>query len=310
MQSIREIQPSDEPVFAELLRQVHQLHVDARPDVYRAFDPNIAREAFQELPEQGKGFTLLAEEDGEPAGFCAVIYKAPLEHPLVRPRRVAVLDDICVDQRFQGRGIGRLLLEEARKRAASDGMDCLELMVWDFNQRAIRFYERAGMRPRSYTMELDLREKPSAPGREEQVLQVKRLDPAARLPQRATAGSAGYDLCANEGVVIQPHQVARVKTGIAVAIGDPGLAGFVYARSGLASRHGIAPINCVGVIDSDYRGELQVPLTNHSDTPFEIQPGDRIAQLVLAPVCTPELREVPELDSTARGTGGFGSTGL
>lgn len=144
----------------------------------------------------------------------------------------------------------------------------------------------------------------------ETVLRVKKLDAAAQLPVRATPGSAGYDLCALEQVTLLPRQIARVRTGIAIAIGDPGMVGLIYARSGLATKHGVAPINCVGVIDSDYRGELQVPLTNHGPRPFVIQPGDRIAQLVLAPVFTPAIQEVAELDETLRGENGFGSTGV
>lgn len=141
-------------------------------------------------------------------------------------------------------------------------------------------------------------------------LKVKRLTETAKLPFRATEGSAGYDLCADEEVTIHPREAVRVKTGLAVSIGDPAVVGLVYARSGLAFRFGIAPINCVGVIDSDYRGELQVPLTNHGTAPYTIHPGDRIAQLVLAPVYTPEIEEVSELDETVRGEGGFGSTAL
>lgn len=139
---------------------------------------------------------------------------------------------------------------------------------------------------------------------------VKRLRPTARIPARQTEGSAGYDLCADlsEPLVLQPGDIAKVPTGIAIAIADPGVAGLVYARSGIASKHGIAPINCVGVIDSDYRGELLVPLTNHGKEAFTIQHGDRIAQLIFAPVYTPVLEEVDELDETQRGAGGFGST--
>lgn len=142
-------------------------------------------------------------------------------------------------------------------------------------------------------------------------LNVKRLTPTAKLPQRATSGSAGYDLCADlaEPLELLPGERKKVPTGIAIGIGDAGIVGLVYARSGLSVKHGIAPINCVGVIDSDYRGELLVPLTNHGQEAYVIQPGERIAQLLLAPVFLPELVEVDELEETGRGTGGFGSTG-
>ena len=142
------------------------------------------------------------------------------------------------------------------------------------------------------------------------MLQIQRLRPTARLPKNATPGSAGYDLCADlEGpVVIPPRATVKVPTGLAMAI-RPGLAGFVFARSGLGINHGIVPANCVGVIDSDYRGEVLVGLYNHTDQPFTVQPGDRIAQLVLLPVETPPVEECETLPDTQRGAGGFGSTG-
>ena len=142
------------------------------------------------------------------------------------------------------------------------------------------------------------------------MLQIQRLRPTARLPKNATPGSAGYDLCADlEGpVVIPPRATVKVPTGLAMAI-RPGLAGFVFARSGLGINYGIVPANCVGVIDSDYRGEVLVGLYNHTDQPFTVQPGDRIAQLVLLPVETPPVEECETLPDTQRGAGGFGSTG-
>ena len=142
-------------------------------------------------------------------------------------------------------------------------------------------------------------------------LKIKRLRPDAILPRRATAESAGFDLCAclDEDLTIEPFQLVRVPTGLAIAL-EPGTAGFVYARSGLASKFGVTLSNCVGVIDSDYRGEVQIAMTNHSQTPFTIHPGDRIAQLVIAPVLLPEPEETDTLPDTQRGSGGFGSTGL
>lgn len=130
-------------------------------------------------------------------------------------------------------------------------------------------------------------------------------------PQRATEGSAGMDLsaCIEEDLIISPRQLVRIPTGIAIALPGPEYVALVYARSGLGIRHGIALSNGVGVIDSDYRGEIQVGLTNLSDVPYTIHPGDRIAQLVVTPVVLPELERVEELDDTDRGTGGFGSTG-
>lgn len=131
------------------------------------------------------------------------------------------------------------------------------------------------------------------------------------FPSRATAGSAGLDLraCLDEAVTIAPRQLARIPTGVAIALPGPEYAALIFARSGLGVKHGISLSNGVGVIDSDYRGEIQVGLTNLSDTPYTIQPGDRIAQLVVTPVVLPAVEIVEELEDTGRGTGGFGSTG-
>ncbi len=142
------------------------------------------------------------------------------------------------------------------------------------------------------------------------ILYCKKLRPQAILPLRATSGSAGMDLsaCIEEPLTLAPGCRALIPTGIAAAI-PQGAAGMVYARSSLGVKHGIALSNGVGVIDSDYRGEIHVGLCNFSTEPYTIHPGERIAQLVLHPVLLPDIREVEELDSTLRGTGGFGSTG-
>lgn len=141
-------------------------------------------------------------------------------------------------------------------------------------------------------------------------LPIKKVRPEAIIPKRATQGSAGMDLsaCIEKPMVLEPGQRALIPTGIAAAI-PPGAAGMIYARSSLGVRHGVALSNGVGVVDSDYRGEIQVGLCNFSSEPFTIQPGERIAQLVLHPVLMPEVCEVEELDDTLRGEGGFGSTG-
>lgn len=144
-----------------------------------------------------------------------------------------------------------------------------------------------------------------------QYLKIKRLSPQAILPTRATAGSAGYDLyaCLEAPRTIAPGAAVPVGTGIALGIDRVDVAAFIYARSGLACKHGLAPANCVGVVDSDYRGEVTVVLRNAGTEAFVVQPGDRIAQMVLAPVWLPTLQEVEQLEDTVRGTGGFGSTG-
>jgi dUTP pyrophosphatase len=140
-------------------------------------------------------------------------------------------------------------------------------------------------------------------------LRVARLTEDARLPARAHPGDAGLDLHAAESARIEPGQRVSVGTGIALEIPE-GHAGLVLPRSGLAARHGIALVNAPGLIDSGYRGEIRVLLLNTDrEDAFEIEPGDRIAQLVLAPVADPDPVEVAELAESARGGGGFGSSG-
>jgi dUTP pyrophosphatase len=140
-------------------------------------------------------------------------------------------------------------------------------------------------------------------------LRVRRLRDGARLPSRAHEGDAGLDLYAAEPATIAPGERRTVATGVAVEI-PVGYAGLVLPRSGLAARHGIALVNAPGLIDSGYRGELKILLLNTDRTePFEISPGDRIAQLVVSPVAEAEPLEVDELATSARGGGGFGSSG-
>ncbi|MGZ5792214.1 MAG: dUTP diphosphatase [Croceibacterium sp.] len=141
-------------------------------------------------------------------------------------------------------------------------------------------------------------------------VQIKRLPhgEGLDLPRYATAGAAGMDVLSAEDVTLAPGARHAVATGLAVAI-PPGYEIQVRPRSGLALKHGIGVPNTPGTIDSDYRGELKVILINHGGEPFAIHRGDRIAQLVLAPVTQAEWNEVAELDDTARGAGGFGSTG-
>lgn len=142
------------------------------------------------------------------------------------------------------------------------------------------------------------------------VMKWKRLHKEAQLPQRQTEGAAGYDLraCVEAPVTLEPGEGYSFPTGLAGEI-PQGLVGLIFCRSGLGVKHGVSLPNCVGVIDSDYRGELVVPLRNFGDKPYTVHPGERIAQLVIIPVCFPLLEEAEELSSTQRGTGGFGSTG-
>ena len=141
-------------------------------------------------------------------------------------------------------------------------------------------------------------------------LEYRRLDEGAKAPVRAHEGDAGLDLHANEAAHIDPGDRASVGTGIAVAIPE-GHAGLVLPRSGLAARHGIALVNAPGLIDAGYRGELRVLLLNTDRAePFEVAPGDRIAQLVITEVPHVEFAEAAALSETARGTDGFGSSGV
>jgi dUTP pyrophosphatase len=140
-------------------------------------------------------------------------------------------------------------------------------------------------------------------------LRVRRLDARARLPTRAYPGDAGLDLYALRDAVLAPGERASVGTGVAVEIPE-GQAGLVLPRSGLAAKHGISVVNAPGLIDAGYRGEVRVLLLNTDRSePFEIAPGDRIAQLLLVRVETPEVVEVEELALSERGAGGFGSSG-
>ena len=141
-------------------------------------------------------------------------------------------------------------------------------------------------------------------------IKLKKLNDSAKIPERGSDYAAGYDLFANisENVEVLPHETKLIGTGISCAVPE-GYFGGVFARSGLSSKEGLRPANCVGVVDSDYRGEIKVALHNDSETPRTIVPNQKIAQFVVVPFLTVEFQEVAELDSTDRGEGGFGSTG-
>ena len=141
-------------------------------------------------------------------------------------------------------------------------------------------------------------------------IRVKVLRPGATLPAYGSTGAAGADLtaCLEAAVTIAPGQTAFIPTGIAMEV-PVGCAGLIYARSGMACKQGLAPANKVGVIDSDYRGEVRVVLHNHGSKVQQVEPGERIAQLLITPVYTPGFHQVEELTDTDRGVGGFGSTG-
>ena len=143
------------------------------------------------------------------------------------------------------------------------------------------------------------------------VLRIKKLRENAIIPNRATPGSAGMDLyaCIDSPITIAPGERKSVPTGLSIAPENESFVSLIYARSGLSVKKGITLSNCVGVIDSDYRGELIIGLINLSSESYTVEPDERIAQLVIMPVCLPEIVVTDELDDTERGSGGFGSSG-
>ena len=142
-------------------------------------------------------------------------------------------------------------------------------------------------------------------------LKIKKLKENAVIPKRATSGSAGVDLyaCIDEPITVKSGDLVKIPTGIAIELPNENMAAFVFARSGLGIKHGIAPSNAVGVVDSDYRGEICVGLTNHGTEPFIVEPQTRIAQLIVIPVLPLPILEVNDLSDTERGQNGFGSSG-
>ncbi len=144
-----------------------------------------------------------------------------------------------------------------------------------------------------------------------EVLKIKKLKDNAKVPARGTQGSAGLDLCAciDEAITLNCGDTALIPTGIAIALPSADFGAFVFPRSGIAVKHGIGLLNSVGVIDSDYRGEIMVGVINQKKEAYTIEPGERIAQMVVMPVSIMPVEEVLELDETDRGQGGFGSTG-
>ncbi len=139
---------------------------------------------------------------------------------------------------------------------------------------------------------------------------ITKLNTNATIPTRGSSQAAGYDLyaCIDEPVVIYPHSTVKIGTGLAIEIPE-GYFGAIFARSGLATKKGLRPSNCVGVVDSDYRGECIVALHNDTDVYMSIEPHERMAQLVIQPYLSVEFTEVDELSNTERGSGGFGSSG-
>lgn len=144
-----------------------------------------------------------------------------------------------------------------------------------------------------------------------EVLKIKKVQENAVIPKRATEGSAGLDLCAciDAPLTLNRGDTALIPTGLAIELPSSQYGAFVFARSGLSIKHGIGLLNAVGVIDSDYRGEIKVGVINQIKEPYTIEPGERIAQLVIMPVATLPVEEAQTLGESERGAGGFGSTG-
>ena len=143
------------------------------------------------------------------------------------------------------------------------------------------------------------------------IIKIKRLNEKAVLPTRGSDGAAGLDLhaCLDRTVTIEPRGLYKIPTGIAVALPDSGTVALIFARSGLGVNHGVSLPNAVGVVDSDYRGEIIVGIGNTGSEPYELHPGERFAQLVVMPVYSAVLEETDDLGETERGAGAFGSTG-
>ena len=142
-------------------------------------------------------------------------------------------------------------------------------------------------------------------------IRVKKLHPNAILPTYGSSNAAGADLyaCIDSPITVNPHECVKFPTGIAIALPSDLYGAFIFARSGLSVNHGLAPANCVGVVDSDYRGEVIVGLVNQFSQPYTVEPGERIAQMVIMPVSLMPVQECDTLDETDRGAGGFGSSG-
>ena len=143
-------------------------------------------------------------------------------------------------------------------------------------------------------------------------LTFKKLDPRAVIPSRATAGSAGLDLCAclDAPVVLAPGEIKMIPIGITAEPDSDDIALLIYPRSGLSSKYGVSLANCVGVVDSDYRGAWFVPLINHGKEPFTVEHGMRVAQMIPTRILMPDIEVSDELSETERGNGGFGSSGI
>lgn len=152
---IRELSEEDFAGIKKLVFQVHKLHLKNRPDIYNDVDP-FERRYFEFLIHDEKTLALVCENEGRPVGFCVVSLREPSENPLLKARKVAFVEDLCVDEQCRKMGIGKALMAEVQQRAKAKGAAAMELTVWAFNENAVKFYEKLGMSPRSITMEKPL----------------------------------------------------------------------------------------------------------------------------------------------------------
>jgi dUTP pyrophosphatase len=274
----------------------------------------VAEAAFERV-EAGEEDLVVAFETGQPVGFGFLAGNQGLH------RHWAAITRLQRDPAWRGRGVGAAVLAALERIAAERGLDFVTLTVCGGTGRE-RFFEAHGyqvvavlpgwlhladgdVRDESVLVK-PLRASSMTAG---PLMRVRRLDPGLPLPTYAHPGDAGLDLCASQDVTLSPGERAIVPTGVAVAI-PPGCVGLVHPRSGLAARHGLTLVNTPGTIDAGYRGEIKVILINLDPTqPIHLRRSDRVAQLVIQRVETVCVQEVPDLDHTTRGDGGFGSTG-
>ncbi len=154
--TIREMTGSDYEAVWKMEGQVHRLHSESRPDIFRKMDSPLTEQAFRKTLKNKNQIALLAEEDGTAAAYCIVTLRPPSENPMLIPRKAAWMEELCVREEYRRRGIGNLLFREACRRAKMLHAESMELMVWSFNKPAKRFYEQEGMAPKSETMEMKL----------------------------------------------------------------------------------------------------------------------------------------------------------
>ncbi len=275
---------------------------------------SVAEAAFERV-EAGEEDLVVAFETGQPVGFGFLAGNQGLH------RHWAAIKRLQRDPAWRGKGVGAAVLAELERIATKRGLDFVKLTVCAGTGQE-RFFEAHGYRVVAvlpgwlHLADGDVRDesvlvKPLSTSSVTAgpLMRVRRLDPGLPLPTYAHPGDAGLDLCASQDVTLGPGERVIAPTGVAVAI-PRGCVGLVHPRSGLAARHGLTLVNAPGTIDAGYRGEIKVILINLDPTqPVHLRRGDRIAQLVVAPVARVVWDERPTLDGTARGAGGFGHTG-